>query len=342
MKAHSVILVVILALPIALSQNRPAPLSDRPDTPFKIANLAGAPHGRPAIVVKDRIYDLQRANTLVARQSGLPALELPDTTLGLIEQYDRLKARLYQIANYLSTRTVDFAQAPQQAKFLAPILYPWNLLAVAINYREHGAEMDRPLDADYVKDTPFVFAKSPKAGIIGPGEPVIIPEGRDRIDWEIELAVIIRKRAKNVRKEQAGDYIFGYGLILDMSDRGGMPRKNPLFNADWFTTKSRDRFAPMAAYIVPGEFLKNHGKLNLKLSVNGQVMQDFNTEHMVHNVEDLVQFISSIQTLEPGDVIATGTPPGVGSGRNPPIFLKRGDMITAEIEGIGSIRTPVQ
>ena len=150
------------------------------------------------------------------------------------------------------------------------------------------------------------------------------------------------KKAKNVRKEQAGNYIFGYGLMLDISDRGGQTRQSALFNADWFVGKSRDTFAPMGAYIVPAEFLPKHNELNLKLAVNGKEMQNSNTSFMMRNVESLVQFITSIQSLEPGDIIATGTPEGVGNARKPPVYLKSGDVITAEIEGIGSIRTPVK
>lgn len=341
-KTALVTLGLLVFVSIVLAQGRQAAPSTNPDTPFKLANLAGAELGKPAIAVKDRVYDLERANAWAAQQYRLSAVQMPKTALAIIEQYDQLKPRMYQIANALAAASPDFGVMPDSAKFMAPILYPWNLLAVAVNYRAHGQEMNREITTDYDKEAPFIFAKSPKAGLIGPGDSVIIPEGRERIDWEVEQAVIIGRKAKNVRKDQAGNYIFGYGLILDISDRGGQPRKSPLFNVDWFAGKSRDGFAPMAAYIVPAEFLKSHGELRLKLSVNGQVMQDSNTSYMVHNVEDLVAFISSIQTLEPGDIIASGTPEGVGNGRKPPVFLKRGDVITAEIEGIGAIKTPVK
>jgi acylpyruvate hydrolase len=265
---------------------------------------------------------------------------MPPTILELIEQYDRLKPRIYQIANALNAAAPDFGISNNAAKFTAPVLYPWNLLAVAVNYRAHGEEMSRTIGVDYDKDPPFVFAKSPKACLLAPGETVVIPEGREKVDWEIELAAIIGKKAKNIRKEDAGNYIFGYGLILDISDRAAQVRQSPLFNADWFNGKSRDGFGPMGPYVVPAEFLPNHNSLNLQLEVNGKVMQQSNTSYMMRNVESLVQFITSIQTLEPGDIIATGTPEGVGNARKPPIYLKSGDVITAEIEGICSIRTP--
>jgi len=343
MKKVAVVTIVVLALAAIISAQNRVAVSTRPDTPFKLANLTGAERGKPAIVVKDRVFDLERVNTWATGQYRLSNMTMPKTTLELIEQYDRLKTRLYEIANALSMAgQPDFGVSGNDAKYMAPILYPWNLLAVAVNYRAHGEEMARTIGIDYDKDPPFVFAKSPKAGLIGPGDTVFIPEGRDKIDWEVELAIIMGRKAKNVSKEKAGDYIFGYGLILDISDRGGLTRQSPLFNADWFVGKSRDGFAPMAAYIVPAEFLSNHNKLNLKLAVNGQEMQSSNTSYMMRNVESIVQFITSVQSLEPGDIIASGTPEGVGNGRKPPVYLKSGDVITAEVEGIGTIRTPVK
>jgi len=340
-KTTAAALAILILGSIMVSQGRQTPSTNR-DTPFKLANLAGAERGKPAIVVKDRVFELDRANAWATEQFRLSSVAMPKTMLELIEQYDRLKPRMYQIANALSAAAPDFGVSGNAAKYMAPVLYPWNLLAVAVNYRAHGEEMARDIGVDYDKDPPFVFAKSAKAGLIGPGDTVLIPEGREKIDWEIELAVIMGKKAKNVRKENAGNYIFGYGLILDISDRGGQTRQSPLFNADWFSGKSRDTFAPMGAYIVPAEFLPNHNNLNLKLAVNGKEMQNSNTSYMMRNVESLVQFITSVQSLEPGDIIASGTPEGVGNARKPPVYLKSGDVITAEIEGICSIRTPVK
>lgn len=317
-------------------------VSSNPDTPFKLASLAGAPRGTVAIVVKDRIYDLARANTWVAETHRLPAVTIPRTMLELIEQYDRVKPRMYQIANAIAAAPPSFGVTEAASRFVAPVLYPWNLLAVAVNYRAHGEEMARTLGVDYDKDPPFVFAKSAKAGLIGPGDTVRIPVGREKIDWEIELAIVMGKKTKNVTKADAGNYVFGYGLILDISDRGGLTRQTPLFNADWFAGKSRDTFAPMGAYIVPAEFMTDHNSLNLELAVNGQEMQKSNTSYMMRNVESIVSFISSIHSLEPGDIIASGTPEGVGNARKPPVYLKSGDVITASIQGVGSIRTPVK
>ncbi len=170
----------------------------------------------------------------------------------------------------------------------------------------------------------------------------MIPPGRARIDWEVELAVVIGKKASRVSREDAPDYVFGYTLLLDISDRGPRNRSNARFDTDWFAAKSRDGFAPVGPVIVPAEFVPDPNNLALKLWVNGDLKQDSNTSYMIHDVWDLIAFTTSVQTLEPGDIIATGTPEGVGAGRNPPEFLRSGDTIVAEIEGITRIQTPVR
>ncbi len=316
-------------------------MDDAARIPYKLANLEGGPIGRPAIVVGEKVYDLAECDRTIARSESGRDVHLPTTTRGIIEQYDTCRLRLGEIAAGLDgTRSTPGLQAAD-VRFRPPILYPWNIVAVAVNYRAHGEEMERQIDEGYRKDPPYLFTKSPKACLIGTGDTLFVPEGREKIDWELELAAIIGKRATRVSVEEALDYVWGYGLILDMSDRAMLERSNAFFNVDWFNAKSRDGFAPMGPFIVPAEFLPNHDDLHLELRVNDQVMQDYSTRFMNHKVEELVAFITSIQTLEPGDIIATGTPPGVGKGRKPPLFLKPGDLITAEIEGVCSIRTPV-
>ena len=316
-------------------------MDDRARIPYKLANLEGGPIGRPAIVVGEKVCDLAECDRTIARSESGRDVHLPTTTRGIIEQYDACRVRLGEIAADLDgTRSTPGLQAAD-VRFRPPILYPWNIVAVAVNYRAHGEEMERQIDEGYRKDPPYLFTKSPKACLIGTGDTLFVPEGREKIDWELELAAIIGKRATRVSVEEALDYVWGYGLILDMSDRAMLERSNAFFNVDWFNAKSRDGFAPMGPFIVPAEFLPNHDDLHLELRVNDQVMQDYSTRFMNHKVEELVAFITSIQTLEPGDIIATGTPPGVGKGRKPPLFLKPGDLITAEIEGVCSIRTPV-
>jgi 2-keto-4-pentenoate hydratase/2-oxohepta-3-ene-1,7-dioic acid hydratase in catechol pathway len=278
---------------------------------------------------------------MVETSPSTSAVRLPSTNLELIEGYGEYEGRLSEIANAIQGSGIGEGKEPDEVRFVPPILYPWNLVAVAVNYGAHGEEIDRQIDEDYMKDSPFVFTKSPKACLIATGETLVIPEGREMIDWELELAAIIGKRATRISRDDAADYIWGYGLILDMSDRQMLTRSNAFFNVDWFNAKSRDGFAPMGPYIVSAGFLPNHADLHMELRVNDQVMQDYSTKYMAHNVEELVEFITSIHTLEPGDIIATGTPPGVGKGRKPPIFLKPGDVITAQIEDVCSTTTPI-
>jgi 2-keto-4-pentenoate hydratase/2-oxohepta-3-ene-1,7-dioic acid hydratase in catechol pathway len=238
--------------------------------------------------------------------------------------------------------------------------HPTDRSNVAVNYRENGREMAgritnlsgapepgaarhhpghlgaRPDDARW---NPYMFVKLPSA-VIASGEPIRLPPGRTQIDWECELGVVIGREARQVDVAKAADYIFGYTLENDVSDRQG--RGDTRFGgSDWLIGKSHDTFAPLGPFIVPKEFVRNVKNLGIKFTLNGQVMQDSNSA-MIHDVYELVSYASHITTLRPGDVIATGTPPGVGSGRTPPVFLKAGDVSSCTYEGIGTLVNPVR
>lgn len=311
--------------------SRPRPPATA-DTPFRLAQFEVDGVRGIAIEVKGRLYDLA--------QTGPGSGKLPDNLLDLVEGYSALRTEVYAAANRLN----ESGAAPvlRDPDLLAPLLYPANLLAAAVNYRRHGAEMGRNLDESYGLDDPYIFAKSPRSAIIASGETLRLPPGREQIDWEVELAVVIGRKTSRVPPAEALDHVFGYTVILDISDRQNRGRNNPQFDTDWFAQKSRDGFAPMGPFIVPAEFVPDPDDLDLRLLVNGEVMQEANSGQMIHDVQALIAYISTIQTLWPGDVIATGTPPGVGAGRQPPRFLKSGDVIEAEIDGISAIRTPVQ
>ncbi len=322
--------------------------SRTPDQLFGLAQYESDGQTRLAIHVEDRLYDLERLNSLLSRGRRWSRTELPSNMLDLISAYDELRPRLHQIANSVRPGLEGLPAVrealldPDAINFLPPVTYPWNLLNVAVNYRRPGEEMGRRMSEEDHLDDPYVFAKSPKATMIGAGHPVTIPPGRDRIDWEVELAVVIGRKATRVSREDAPGHVFGYTLLLDISDRGPGNRQNPRFDTDWFAGKSRDGFAPIGPFIVPVEFVPDPNNLNLKLWVNGELKQDSNSSYMINDVWDLIAFITSVQTLEPGDIIATGTPSGVGAGREPPEFLESGDTIVAEIEGISRIETPVR
>mgnify|MGYP001287220588 CR=1 FL=1 len=283
--------------------------------------------------------------------------------------------------NRVADKGLAFVFDEDEISFKAPIKYPYNLLAAAANYKSHAQEMASPsvdglsgattaasgggqggppgggqgggdgrggggfsaAEVDIDNEDPHMFAKSPRSCIIDPGEPFYIPEGIN-IDWEAELAIIIAKPALNLTLEDARDYVFGYSIIYDVSRRGGTGRRpaNRMFpGVNWFRGKSSDRGAPFGPYIVPKEFIRGDN-LRIITRVNGVTKQDGNSKDMIYPEAHLIRFLTSVLTLYPGDVIATGTPDGVGSARNPPEFLKPGDVVEIEIEGIGTLVTPME
>jgi len=216
---------------------------------------------------------------------------------------------------------------------LAPVLAP-AIFALGLNYGKHAEEtgIDRP-------DIPIVFLKSVNT-ITGPGSPIILPKaGPDEVDYEAELAVVIGKTAKNIRKEDAFRHILGYTCANDVSARDWQMRKQ---KGQWTRGKSFDTFCPMGPWIVTSDELPDPDRLNIKSVLNGSVMQDSTTADMLFDVASIVSDLSRSVTLLPGTVILTGTPPGVGFARKPPVFLRAGDRITVSIEGIGDLSNPVQ
>jgi len=328
-------------------------ISSAADTPFRLATFEAAGKTRVGLVLETRVLDIAGASAALEKSAGLPAVRVPAEMRELIENYDRLKPRLYQIANFYQSAKADAAFAFDLASVSvkAPIKYPYNLLAIAANYKLHAGEMFPPgspqqkaaEEADPDKEDPVFFAKSPRSCIIDPGDTYVLPPNRN-IDWEGELAIIIAKPAYNVTEAQAHDYVFGYSIMYDLSDRGGpgRPLTGMFPGTNWFRGKSRDRSAPFGPFILPKEFAPNPPHFRILTKVNGVVKQDGNTQHLIWDEAHMVRFLTSILTLYPGDVISSGTPDGVGAGRKPPEFLKPGDVVTIEIEGIGVLRTPMR
>lgn len=324
------------------------PVSAEPGTPWKVGTYRSSDSGdgapRPAIVVEEEILDLAAAEALFLSETGDPSGSvLADDLLDIIAAGDSAKARLHQIANHFGERVSGLRFRVEPHRLTAPLLYPANLLAAAANYRMHAAEMEVEQDIVPDRDAPYLFAKSARSSIIGHGEEYRIPPGRDRIDWEGELGVVIGAPTLRVSTEEALDRVFGYTVVFDVSDRGGRFRENPMLpGPDWFSGKSGDRAAPMGPFITPTEFLPDPQALSLVTRVDDRVVQDGSTADMIWTVRHLVAYASSIMTLHPGDVIATGTPDGVGSAREPPEFLESGQTVSIEIEGIGTLSTPIR
>jgi len=207
---------------------------------------------------------------------------------------------------------------------------PGKVICIGLNYRDHAAESNMPLP-----EKPVVFSKFSTA-VIAPGEPVVLPAGSHQVDYEAELAIVIGRHAKNVSADQAYDYVLGYTAFNDVTARDFQ-----FADGQWQRGKSCDTFAPMGQAIVTTDVITDPHKLSIRLTLNGQTMQDSNTDQLIFSVPQLIEFISESITLEPGDVIATGTPPGVGFARTPPVFLKPGDEMEVLIEGIGGLGNPI-
>jgi len=219
-----------------------------------------------------------------------------------------------------------------QVKLEAP-LRPGKIVAIGRNYAEHAAETG----SDVPKE-PLIFAKFPSS-IVAPNEPVRWRTSiTDQVDWEAELAVIIGKRAKNVSEADALQHVFGYTVANDVSARDLQLRKD----TQWTRGKSLDTFCPLGPWIVTRDEIPDPQVLNVKMTINDEVRQDSNTSYMIFKIPQLIAYCSSMFTLEPGDIILTGTPPGVGEGQKPPVYLKNGDVMTASVEGIGSLTNACQ
>jgi 2-keto-4-pentenoate hydratase/2-oxohepta-3-ene-1,7-dioic acid hydratase in catechol pathway len=218
----------------------------------------------------------------------------------------------------------------RDAYWFAPVPRPGKIICIGLNYRDHAKESNMPLP-----EKPVVFSKFSSA-VIAPGEPVVIPATSQQVDYEAELAVVIGRRAKNVNADRAYDYVLGYTAFNDVTARDFQ-----FGDGQWQRGKSCDTFAPMGQTIVTTDTITDPHKLSIKLTLNGETMQDSNTDQLIFGVPRLIEFISESITLEPGDVIATGTPPGVGFARKPPVFLKSGDQMEIYIEGMGGLGNPV-
>ncbi len=219
------------------------------------------------------------------------------------------------------------------AKLLAPV-DPRVILCIGLNYKFHAEESGMA-----IPENPILFIKNP-AAVQNPGDPILLPTHlvSDSVDYECELAVIIGKTAKNVSKENAFDYVLGYTCANDVSARDWQKNGG---GGQWCRGKTFDTFCPLGPVLVTTDEIANPNALGIKTILNGQTVQDWNTNDMIFDVPTLIAFLSADTTLLPGTVIITGTPQGVGMARKPPLFMKSGDSVTIEIEGIGSLTNPV-
>jgi 2-keto-4-pentenoate hydratase/2-oxohepta-3-ene-1,7-dioic acid hydratase in catechol pathway len=225
----------------------------------------------------------------------------------------------------------DLRRVEPSVRLGAPICRPSKIVCIGLNYRDHAAETGQEVPKE-----PVIFFKA-TSSLSGPNDAVVIPKGSTKLDWEVELAFVIGKEARYVAKQHALDHVAGYVLHNDYSERGFQLERG----GQWVKGKSADTFAPLGPFLATRDEIPDPGHLGLWLTVNGVTRQKSNTEQMAFQVADLVSYVSQFMTLLPGDVVSTGTPPGVGLGMNPPVYLKAGDIVALGIHGLGESQQKV-
>jgi 2-keto-4-pentenoate hydratase/2-oxohepta-3-ene-1,7-dioic acid hydratase in catechol pathway len=284
------------------------------------------PKTRLGIEVAGRCLDLEAAGAAGALQLD-PGSTLDD----VLRSEGGIRALESQLGEPLAADLARFEVPRRSVRFRAPLLHPEKVIGIGLNYHDHAAEvkMARP-------EEPILFGMYPNA-IIGPEAPIRIPKLSQKIDYEAELAIVIGRRGRHIPESSAVEYVAGYTIFNDVSARDLQMK-----DSQWIRGKSFDTFAPIGPYLVTTGMLGDGDGLDIRLRLNGKIMQDSNTRNLIFKVPRLVSFISEVMTLEPGDIIATGTPGGVGFARKPPVWLRPGDVVEVEIEGIGILRNGVE
>jgi len=301
---------------------------------YRLLTCSVGKEARAGLLVGDTVYDAAGVTRNAAWSSTLGALqEWPEANKAFVAAAERIAAG----------RSKAQGTPLRKTKLLAPILYPPEIYCAGANYRDHVAEMDRAQGREpgpTMKDLgekPWHFVKTSRTSVVGPNAAVKVPKWSNAIDWEIELAVVIGKPAKDVPYKKALSYIAGYTIGNDLSARDAgrrptIPEHSP-FRWDWVGQKCFQGACPMGPWIVPASEVKDPHNLGMKLWVGDELMQDSSTNQLIFDICDQIEMLSSRATLLPGDVILTGTPAGVGAGRKR--FLKAGETVKLWIEGIG-------
>jgi 2-keto-4-pentenoate hydratase/2-oxohepta-3-ene-1,7-dioic acid hydratase in catechol pathway len=218
----------------------------------------------------------------------------------------------------------------KQVKLLAPIPRPPKLICVGLNYRDHAAETKNEIPT-----VPTIFCKFPNV-VIGPGDPIVLPKISAKPDYEAEFAFVIGSGGRNIPASRAMEHVFGYTIVNDVS-----ARDYQMMTSQWMMGKTFDTFAPMGPWLVTADEIADPHALDIWLDLNGERLQSSNTRELIFKIPALVEFLSSVVTLEPGDVVSTGTPAGVGFTRKPPRYLRAGEECVIGVQGIGELRNPV-
>lgn len=305
---------------------------------FKLLSYMGE-RGIPRaglLVEEKEVIDMELA--LKARKAAIEGL--PSTSiLSVLENWENILPELRDMASHNSQPPSAVAGLLFDIRLTAPILYPPNIYCAAANYLDHSKEMKDEKLPDKGQSRPYFFAKLSRQTVIGPGESIQIPYPEAKVDWEAEIGVVIGRRCRHVKASEAMEYVAGFTIINDVSDRARNFRNDWFFKFDWLGGKSFDSSAPMGPWITPMEFIPDPHKLTIQLWVNDELMQDASSHQMHFTIPEQIEYLSDLITLLPGDVIATGTPSGVGHARG--LYLRPGDRVKITIEGLGTIENPV-
>lgn len=287
------------------------------------------------VAVDDMLVDI-RAGWRAANRGSTQTVTIPATLIELLWMGSPGFRVAKEAARYCRKQLrakksiAAIAQPLSSVKILAPITEPQKFICIGQNYKDHCKEQGVP-----APKSPIIFTKFPTS-IIGPGEKVVIPKVAKKNDYEAELAFVIGRKCKNVSKDKAYQYVAGYTIVNDVS-----ARDIQFSDGQWVRGKAIDTYAPMGPCLVTKDEIKNPQKLMIQLKLNGKMVQDSNTKNLIFNIPYLVSFLSKVFTLFPGDIVSTGTPPGVGVFRKPPLLLKQGDTMEVMIEKIGLLRNSV-
>ena len=278
---------------------------------------------RPGVLVDELVYD-------IGDEFG--------SVLEILNDWEKTERQLMEIAQRLAQKPNASGAPINEVALAAPILHPGTLYCAGANYADHVIEMSgKPPPPENTK--PYFFIKSTRGTIIGANEPIHLPEYSNQVDWEAEIGVVIGREARQVSKLDAMDFVAGFTIVNDLSARDHTKRHDVPFLFDWIGQKCFDTGCPMGPWITPKSAIEDPHNLGIRLMVNDEVKQDSSSKEMIFKCEHQIAYLSQHITLYPGDVIATGTPAGCGMPQG--VFLKPGDVVTIEIEGLGVLSNPV-
>jgi 2-keto-4-pentenoate hydratase/2-oxohepta-3-ene-1,7-dioic acid hydratase in catechol pathway len=286
---------------------------------------------RAGLLINERIYDIENTASFLHLEGGYPSDLIDIIASRGLGDLKTLARRIKELDKGGEDLPLQCWASVEEVQFHAPVPRPGKIICLGLNYKDHAKEQDAK-----IPDKPLLFVKA-STSTIGHGQAIVIPEGSSKVDFEAEFAFVIGREIRDADAALAQDAIFGYTCMNDVTEREMQQSER-----QWFRGKSPDTFAPMGPCIVTADELSNVSSLSVSSKLNGELMQLSSTSNLIFTPAEIIKFITRTMTLEPGDVISTGTPGGVGVFREPPVFMKDGDVIEVIIEGIGTLSNPVE